>query len=214
MPMTDSALGITMTATARLDNWRELCRALGIGEPAQRTLSDGALLFHAYCKWRNETPSRLYGDWSFAAWHSRQRRLFLARDQLGNSGLFYYCSPLLPLAGIPRQLDEQLIFASSMGIFVEPDDYDRTFWKEVRSLLPGHQLEVTLEDRSVTPYWQVSGLPQLSYNHEEEVLEGFMEHFQRGVRCRLRTVGEAASTLSSGLDSGLVTALAARELAE
>ena len=42
-------------------------------------LSDGAVVLRAYERWGAQAPARLFGDWSFAAWHADERRLVLAR---------------------------------------------------------------------------------------------------------------------------------------
>ena len=224
MPVTHSQRGLTMTAIARLDNRRELCDALSIDSNRQRTLADSSLVFLTYCRWGKDAPSRLFGDWSFAVWDSYRKSLFLARDHFGNSGLFYTFVPplvvfashsraMLPIAGLPLRINENRLLEAGTGMFIQPEEYADTWWQGIRSLLPGHQAEISSAGSNETQYWNLENLPNLHIHRHEEYLEGFLEHFRQAVQCRLRGEGGVASTLSAGLDSGTVTALAARDLA-
>ena len=89
MPVYDQDEGIIFTAAARLDNRDELCDTFGITHPERPTMSDGQLVLRAYKKWGADSCKHIFGDWSFAAWHIKEQRLFLARDRLGNTALYY-----------------------------------------------------------------------------------------------------------------------------
>ncbi len=92
LPSKHQDTGLLITASARLDNREELCRALAVPHPVRPTLPDSTLILKAYEKWGDECPDRLLGDWAFAIWDPRQQRLFLARDHHGNTGLYYYAN--------------------------------------------------------------------------------------------------------------------------
>src|SRR5438552_3262366 len=65
------------------------------GELAATTRSelDGAngaeLILHAYAAWGEGCVCHLLGDFAFAIWDRRQRRLFCARDHFGIKPFFY-----------------------------------------------------------------------------------------------------------------------------
>jgi asparagine synthase (glutamine-hydrolysing) len=63
-------------------------------------------------------------------------------------------------------------------------------------------------------YWRLEDTPELRLARREEYVEGFLEVYDRAVRDRLRSHRPVGVTLSGGLDSGSVTALAARALGE
>jgi len=65
-----------------------------------------------------------------------------------------------------------------------------------------------------TRYWFAEHTPPVLLTREEDYLEAFLEHYDRAVRARLRANTAIGATLSGGLDSGSVCALAARELAK
>src|SRR5205823_11977388 len=84
---------LAITADARLDNRAELGDALGVPHPERAGLPDSALILLAYARWGERCPERLLGDFAFAIWDGRARRLFCARDPLGVKPFVYYASP-------------------------------------------------------------------------------------------------------------------------
>ena len=76
-------------------------------------------------------------------------------------------------------------------------------------------MTVTPERLSVRCYWRLEDTPELHLAKREDYVAAFRDVFDESVRCRVS--GENAtigSTLSGGLDSGSVTATAARLLRE
>ncbi len=223
MPLTTPGSGTLLTAAARLDNRDELCELFGIQSPERPSMPDGRLVALAFERFGEETPRHLLGDWAFAAWDESNRRLFLARDHLGNTGLFYLHKPplfafastpkaLLALPEVPEILDEWHL-ARHLGLFQgEEEEWSDTFWKDIRLLLPSHSLSVTPLGLALRKYWSLDEAQLLNFAKDEEYLEGFIAHFRRAVRVRLRSNRPVGTQLSAGLDSGSVTALAAEAL--
>lgn len=220
MPICDSDQKIVMVAAARLDNRDELCEGFEIPTSKRANTPDGRLIFLAYQRWGEHAPKHLFGDWSFAAWNSLTRKLFLARDQLGNTGMFYYHKPplfvfssdpnaILSLPDIPHILNEKKL-ASSLVLF--PSERADTIWQDIQLLLPGRKLLVSPERIHIETYWSLIDASPVRLNSEQAYVEGFLHHYRNAVRSRLNTNLPVGTTLSSGLDSGSVTAIAANEL--
>ena len=74
-PPRESAQGFVLIAEARLDNRPELCTELRIPAAEVPRLADGELILRAYDRWGQNSPPHLMGDWSFAAWHPKEKRL-------------------------------------------------------------------------------------------------------------------------------------------
>lgn len=224
MPVHDQDHGLLFTAAARLDNRDELCDLFGIAHPDRPVTPDGQLVLLAYRKWGAECCKKIFGDWSFAAWHIREKRLFLDRDHLGNTGLYYYFKPplvvfasdteaILAHPEVPRVLDEYQL-AKNMDFSLQDDDYSRTFWKDLCCLPSSHSMTATPVKAATEKYWHLENAPAVRYASDGEYLEGFLEQFRRAVRVRLHSVRPVGTTLSAGLDSSAVTALAAEALME
>jgi asparagine synthase (glutamine-hydrolysing) len=211
--------GSVVISAGRLDNRDELIDALDIAGARDR-VTNTQLIAAAFLKWRGDTPRRLYGDWAFAAWDPGRRQLFLARDQFGNTALYYHRNEntfafassrkaLFALPHVPRRLNE-LRLAQHLVVWVA--DGAATFHEEIFRVPPGHALTATASGVTDDRYWQPEHIPDLRLPADDAYVERFVELFSDAVRVRLRTTGPAVATLSSGLDSGAVTAFAAREL--
>ncbi|MBI2945792.1 MAG: asparagine synthetase B, partial [Candidatus Wallbacteria bacterium] len=220
LPAFDAASGCAFTAQGRLDNREELIRQTGFdGDNSQ--LSDAELMRRAYLCWGEEAPNRIFGDWSLAAWHPSERRLFLARDHLGSAGIYYHCSPhlfafasdrraLLALDLKQTQLDE--LFLAKLLLPWRDFHDERTVHSTIRRLPPAHCLTVTSDSQASRLYWRLEDVPEIRFARREDYVEAFRELFTDAVRQRLREPsdwGRVACMLSGGLDSGSVTATAA-----
>jgi asparagine synthase (glutamine-hydrolysing) len=229
LPRIDASSGLAFTAAARVDNRRELISNLAL-DGRSSVISDGELVLQAYRRWGEDCVARIYGDWSFAAWQSVERKLFLARDHFGNTALYYYADAhifafastrqaLLVLNLTPIELDE--LYLAQLLISWPAYHGERTIHKPIRRLPPAHCLTVTPIRLAVRQYWRLEDTPTLQLRCREDYVEAFREVFDEAVCARLRAPdldssaakkNKIAITLSGGLDSGSVTATAAREL--
>ena len=222
MPYHDTETDVLFTAAARLDNRDELCDLFGIPHPQRPTTPDGRLVWLTWRKWGKEACRHIFGDWSFAAWDKKEKKLFLARDHLGNTGLYYYFKPplvvfassseaVLSHSEVPRRLNE-LHLARRMIFDYSEETFFQTFWEDVNFLPASHFAHITDRGKQIEKYWRLEEAPPIRFASDDEYAEGFLEQFRRAVRVRLNSIRPVASTLSAGLDSSSVTALAAQEL--
>ena len=208
-----------VVAAARLDNRDDLCDSFGVAPALRPSTPDGALIAMAYERWGTGCPARLLGDWSLAAWDPSRRRLFLARDQLGNTGLHYHqdaagfafattAVALQAVSGGAPSIDDEYL---ARWLSNSEHDPGRTIWAGVRRVPPAQALTATPDGVRLDRYWSVDEarpvrLPEADY------VPAFLERYRRAVRTRLRSTRPIGSTLSAGLDSSSVTALAAEAL--
>jgi asparagine synthase (glutamine-hydrolysing) len=208
--------GSVVTCAARLDNRDELRSMLRL--PAEVTESQ--IVAAAWDRWRTDAPLHLFGDWSFAAWDAAARRLFLARDHFGNTALYHFRNrstfafassrkALFALPMVPRRLNE-LRLAQHLATWVT--DGEATFHDEIFRLPPGHHLLASADGNRITRYWLPEDAPEVRFSNDDDYVARFLELYSRAVEVRTRTTKTIIGTLSSGLDSGSVTALAARAM--
>jgi asparagine synthase (glutamine-hydrolysing) len=210
-----------VVADIRLDNREELFEALGLSPGEGRGLTDTAILLRALERWDDAAVERLQGDFAFAYWDSRRRRLLLARDFLGHTPLHYarrdgfFAFASMPkglhaLPEIPPAPDRETV-ASFLALI--PEDGTETFFQGIQKVRAGEFVAVTRDGVSATRWWQPS-LEPLRLKSHDDYAEALREHFDRAVAARLRGADSAvAAHLSGGLDSSAVASTAARLMA-
>jgi asparagine synthase (glutamine-hydrolysing) len=203
----------------RLDNRHELLNSLQMGDTTAHRFSDAEIVLHAYEKWSERSFARLLGPFALAIYDTVLQRVVCARDALGDRTLFYHLnSRLLLLASeeqallahpaVSEELDETTL---ALYFAVRPPTNGRTFFTDVRELLPAHILTITADRVQIECYWAVNA-EKLSYRSDTEYADHFRELLDRSVQRCLRTVAVPAVLMSGGLDSTSVATLAALQL--
>lgn len=219
-PLTDASGRYVLVARARIDNRDELQKILGIPGNEMATTPDSVFILAAFKKWGKDCVHHLLGDWAFAVYDKMKQELFLARDHHGNTGLFYFRSSnvfvfgssiksLLAIPDVSKEINELFVtkILVSWPLLGHETAYSRIF-----RLPPAHFLLISKESFEVKRYWYVENTPEMYLSSPSEYYENFLEVFTNAVKVRLRSYKPVASTLSGGLDSGSVSALAASEL--
>lgn len=219
-PLFDESGNLVLMTAARIDNRQELFHHLSI--PAQNIcqITDGQLILRAYQKWGKDCVHHLVGDWAFAIWDRRKKKLFLARDHHGNTGMFYYYTPgffvfssalkgILSLPSVPKEPNP---FRLAQILVSWQEENNQTSYKNIFHLPPAHFLEISGNNEpKLTQYWDLDNIKLLNFRNDRDYLDAFLEIYREAVHCRLRTIRKAGVTLSGGLDSGSVTALASED---
>ena len=218
------AENILFTAQGRIDNRDELQHLLGIVHPENH--ADSYFILQAYLRYGEDVLLKLKGDWCFAAYHFDNKQLFIARDTMGYTSLFYYendnyfifsssIKRILAFPSFTKILNEQQ-FISSLTLWTHPDwqQDNQTIFKSVYYIPIGHYLNHSLEKTTISKYWPPDFVKEIICKRKEDYYEAMMELFNKAVKARLRSFKPVASMLSGGLDSSAVSFVAAFLLAE
>jgi asparagine synthase (glutamine-hydrolysing) len=210
-----------ITADARIDAREDLCARLrDHGRHLRPDLPDPELILHAYDAWGERCVDYLLGDFSFALWDAKHRKLVCAVDPLG-AKLFYYadgpglfvasntleCVRLHP--GVSDRLDE-----AAIGDFLCTgyyQDRDLTIYADIAALPPGHLLIVSDAGVERRRYFTWPEPAEVRWRNPTDCIERFQELLNQAVRDRLRA-SRAGILLTGGVDSSLVAMTATREL--
>ena len=182
--------------------------------------SDTEVLLHAYLEWKTDAFSRLNGIFAFAIWEKRERRLTLCRDRLGVKPLFF--APIRNGLTFGSTIDTVLCHPK-----IEPaldEDGLRTLlllgparppesgvFRQIKSLLPGHFAVLTPENFTDHVYWQLE-----AHEHEDDLpttIERTHTLICDAARRQLVSDVPLACFLSGGLDSSILSMLAAKDYA-
>ncbi len=219
LPTKSTSGQLLLTCTARLDNRDDLFRRLRIPAAEWPRIPDSRLILLAWEKWGTECPRQLLGDWAFAVWDRHEQELFLARDQYGHTGLYYYddkdlfvfassMAGVLAAPGVPFDLNPEILGQMNPG---RPRD-ETTPYRGVHRLSLARSVRVRREDIIHQRYWHPSEAPDVRFRRDQEYVDAFLDLYTEAVRCRTRSLKPAGVTLSGGLDSGSTAALAAQHL--
>lgn len=186
-----------------------------------RTTSDSEVLLAAYGEWELDCVTHFNGMFAFSVYDPRKRRIFLARDRVGKKPLYYslwnnelaWASEIKGLltlrAELPRILDKSGL-KEYMDLGYIPGEL--SIYKHIRKLPPAHSAIYDLEskDFKLHRYWSLPA-PGCRVVNEDDAAEELESLLRDAVKIRLESDVPVGTMLSGGLDSGLITAMIAKE---
>ncbi len=230
LPSASSGGSFAIVAEARLDNRDELSAALSVPHSDRASIPDSALILRSYQAWGAGCPDRLEGDFSFALFDCQNQTLVCVQSafptqplyylQVGNSFAFAsLIRPLLALAQVPKQLDEQafarFITMAKLRADADPAVRDETMFLGVKSLPPATTLTVSADGSvRMRTWWRPDPAREIRLSSDQEYYDHVRELTVRCVHDRMRSERPVVCCLSGGLDSSAIACIAARKLRE
>lgn len=214
-PMMDPATGNVIVTNGEIYNHRAVREKLGPNVDWRGT-SDTETLLVGYARWGRSVVDHVKGMFAFAIYDATRRELFLARDRLGQKPLYYVVEPGgVRAASEVRMLVEgtEEITPAAVSAYLQwgscPEN--ELIYSRVQTLPAGHAMTIS-SDRSIETwrYWPKQSAFASSTENVVARLRGLIEN---AVEEHLLSDVPVASFLSGGIDSSVVTALAARKLA-
>ena len=210
--------GLVLVFCGEIYNYRELRAELRDAGTGFRTDSDTEVLLEAWRRWGPASLRRLRGMFAFAIYDERRRTLTLARDHFGIKPLFYtfrdggiaFASELKglrPLLGARPAIDHSAIVASLMYYWI-PEDH--CVYQGVHKLPPGSWLEVGPDGRQRLERWFDPRAELAGPSDRQVDVEELRRVLEDSVAAHLVADVPISTFLSGGLDSSLITVLAAR----
>jgi len=218
-PMSDATGTVWITFNGEIYNFRDVRRELEARGRRFRSASDTEVVVEAYCEWGDDFLARIHGMFALAIHDSGRKRLLLARDRAGEKPLFYRCAggqlsfaselkalladPAFPRVIDPQSLDFYLAYGYVPGTM--------SIFKGTRKLGQGEALSFDLAGGALRT-WRYWELPEASSVRasDDELLDELEQRLEAAVRRQLVADVPVGILLSGGVDSSLVTAMAAR----
>jgi asparagine synthase (glutamine-hydrolysing) len=204
-----------LTFNGEIYNYRELREQLRQLGHKFKTDSDAEVLLAVIAEWGCEGISRLNGMFAFAVWDNRERTLTLVRDHVGIKPLYYavagdafifgseikaiLASRLIRPAINPEALHQFLTFLWA------PDP--NTLFAGIKTVPPGHYLQVKAGDIKVTQWWDISFEQIDDHRSDAWWQERVLETLDRVVKMEMVADVPLGAFLSGGIDSSGIVAM-------
>jgi len=203
----------------RLDYRDELGDKLGFRHQALLETQDCVLVMLAFEKWGIDFLEQLEGDWSFVLFDQLKKELYLFRDPIGASAIFYYQHKGYFYFSIDPRLFNHLNFEKT----IDPEQFFKLGLKSgklddgktvIQGLYALKRGEVARVGRTITilkQYPLVSEMRDLNFRYDADYIALFKSTYAAAVRTRLGN-DDPGLFLSAGLDSSMLCYFASREL--
>jgi len=217
-PMTNEDGRLWVVFNGEIYNHVELRERLLLQGHRFATRCDTEVILHLYEEEGPRCVERMNGQFAFAVWDARARRVFLARDRYGVRPLFYtvnngrllfgseikclFTSPDIEPAFDPIGLDQAFTFWSPLAPY--------TVFRNIRQLPAAHYVVASEDVFQMTRYWDMPFMPEDAGDAarpEAYYVERLREELSRATRIRLASEVPMGAFLSGGLDSSLTCSL-------
>jgi asparagine synthase (glutamine-hydrolysing) len=212
---------LSIVFNGEIYNHRELRQVLaGLGHHFSST-SDTEVILASYIQWGRDFLKHLNGMFALAIHDAQKRTLLLARDRAGEKPLFYRAAAgeirfgselkaLLADPGVARRIDPAALDCYlTMGYIPGA----LCIYQGFRKLEAGHALNFSLDSGRIESwrYWSLPSLANDATGTDDDALVAELEHLlMQAVQRQLVADVPVALLLSGGVDSSLITALAAQ----
>lgn len=220
-PMQTTDGRFVLSYNGEVYNYQELRLALEARGHRFRSQTDTEVVLHALAEWGTAALERFNGMFALALWDSETRELLLARDRYGIKPLYYLddarglwfgseAKAVLADPDVRAELDREGLveYLTFQNFFT-----DRTLLNGIRLLPAGCWLRVRA-DRPVETarYWDFDFHQTTTEVSEAAQADELDRLFRQAVSRQLVADVPVGSYLSGGVDSGSITALAARQI--
>ncbi len=210
---------VTITYSGEVYNFAELRSELLRRGHRFETRSDTEVVLHGYLEWGEAVAERLNGMYAFAVWDGRVDKLVLIRDRLGVKPLYYYptddgvlfgSEPKAILANALAQRAVDLDGLRELVSFTQTPG--SSVWCGMNEVLPGGIVTVDRTGLREHRYWTLPSRPHT--DDLKTTIATVRSLLEDVVERQLVADVPRCTLLSGGLDSSVITALAAAKLGE
>lgn len=213
-PISNEDGSIWIVFNGEIYNYPELRRELAQRGHQFTTQTDTEVIVHLYEDFGVDCVKRLRGMFALAIYDESARRLFLARDPLGQKPLYYthrdgifafaseIKSLLLDGTVTPRLNPTGMHHLLSLRCIPGTD----TLFDGINKLPAGCTLSLDPEGLTVQPYWDLTYTPKMT-GSEVEIRRQLQDLLLETVSCHMLSDVPVGAFLSGGMDSSLIVGL-------
>ncbi len=220
-PMLDNSERFCIVYNGEVYNFIEIKKTLLLKGIKFRTNSDTEVILEAYKYWGTRCLNVFEGMFAFAIWDKKNKKLFLARDRIGEKPLFYY-----PYDG--KKFNSGIIFSSELRALLKHPNVkfnisDQAIWeflslnyilgnssiiKGVKKLEPAHFITIEKNKFHIEKYWDLKKffVNKKYYKSKRHALDEFKELLDQTVEKQKVSDVKLGAFLSGGIDSSTIVA--------
>lgn len=217
-PMQLEGSHLVITYNGEVYNYKELRTELEEKGINFKTRTDTEVILRAFEYWKEKCFVKFNGMFAFSIIDKLENRAWLVRDRFGIKPLYYKASDnsllfaseiksILPLSKTLPSLKHDILsefsyYGNNLG--------ENTLYKDIKKLLPGHFLEINLNDKSVEDkvFWEIENIkPRKITSNTVPELTQLLDD---AVRRQLVSDVPVGVFLSGGIDSSAITAFASK----
>ncbi|MFQ5659747.1 MAG: asparagine synthase (glutamine-hydrolyzing) [Gammaproteobacteria bacterium] len=223
-PMATDMGDYVLVYNGEVYNYRELRNDLVELGHEFKSQSDTEVILKSYIAWGTGCVDRFNGMFAFAIWDKPKQHLLLVRDRYGIKPLYYaFTGSTFLFASEQKALLKHPEITCEIDLETLPEYFtfqniltDRTLLKGIRLFPAGNYaiLSPGINKQSIHPisYWDYDFQEPESRLTEQDYLEELDRLFKQAVNRQLISDVGLGCYLSGGMDSGSITAVAARML--
>ncbi len=204
-------------------NYKEIRKELQSFGYKFKSNSDSEIIASAFLKWGIKCVEKFNGMFAIAIYDKKNNKCYLIRDRLGIKPLYYsfqdgcliFCSEIKGIINYPGFQKKLNINAlASYLVFRYPIDHDSHFFKKISKLAPGSYIEINIFQKKIKHecYWEIPAIKN-NYNlSEKDCLDKLEQLLSGSVKKQLISDVPLGIFLSGGLDSSLISSIAAKNI--
>lgn len=216
-PISNEKETIWTVFNGEIYNYVELTEGLKQKGHVFKTKSDTEVIVHLYEEYGDLFVKHLRGMFAIALWDKNKQELLLARDHLGIKQIYFQKTAdtfsfgseikcILEANQGPRQVNNTAL-SHYLTFMYLPEDL--TMFEGIIKLKPGHLLKLKGRQITVSEYWNLNTFSQSKISFTEALPE-FRRLLAESIKLHLRSDVPLGVFLSGGIDSSIITALAAQ----
>lgn len=216
-PIFNETKDVTVVFNGEIYNFESLRNDLVRKGHIFKSRTDTEILVHGYEEWGiDELLSRLNGMFAFCIYDMKKKKIYLARDRMGEKPLYYYhdaknfifgseLQALLESRRIPIKISKLGLYCY-LAVHYVPGDM--CIIEGIKKLLPGHFLEFDIKNFAfhLVEYWDLK-----ERKFEERTYDEYLSYLRYlmtdSVKLRMISDVPIGVFLSGGIDSSIIVSL-------
>ena len=181
--------------------------------------SDTEVLLKLYETYGEKCLNMIKGMFSFIVYNDNDDSIFVARDQFGIKPLYYYekedyiifSSEIKPILNYIKKLEINYDTLAEYFLLGKQDHYDKTFFKDIKSIEPAHYYKFKNQKKYKKRYWSIYDQNQKKLS-EKDSIDHLSNILNETIDKYLISDRKIGTFLSSGIDSTSLTSIIAKKV--